>query len=81
MGKRSRAPKITSRGAQRLARWRENQKLSLFDLAIQLEVQPTSVSRYENGYRPTLEVALKIESLTEGEVRTEDWLEEVRAAG
>lgn len=59
----------------KLKKWMDLNSYSVKDLADELEVDRTSISKYINGTRtPRLELAVKIELFTEGEVMASELL-------
>lgn len=69
-------------GPAKLLHWRKKQGITQFDAAKLLRVSQAALSEYENGRkRPGVLVALRIASVTAGEVPVEAWAEADAAPG
>lgn len=61
-------------GGEKLRKWRERKGLTLRDFQKQSGFQMSQVSAYENGKSPGLKVAYKLEVVTKGAVKMQDWV-------
>lgn len=61
----------------KLKRWRQASGLTLDTMASQYGIHRTQLSEYENGKRPGLLMAFKIEKMTDGAITMQDWAREL----